>query len=66
MKLEIGLSQRRQYLAPGRFETGARLIEVRGRAAPILTRPYARIEAAALFPLVDLDRATCAPLRNPP
>ena len=53
--LEIGLRQRRLDLAPGCFETGARLIEVRGRAAAILTWPHARIEAAAPFPLVNVS-----------
>jgi hypothetical protein len=58
--LEIGIGERRQDPPPGGFEVGARVIEIDGGAALVLVRFDARIEAAAPFPLVDIDRAAHA------
>jgi len=58
--LEIGLGQVRQDIAPSRFEARACLFEIGRGAAPAPTRFHAGIEAAAPFPLIDLDGTTGA------
>jgi hypothetical protein len=55
--LEIGFAHRRQDPAPSCLEPCASLFEGGRGTAPIVAGLHARIETAAPFPLLDVDRA---------
>jgi hypothetical protein len=55
--LEIGFAHRRQDPAPSCLERCASLFECGRGTAPIVAGLHARIETAAPFPLLDVDRA---------
>ena len=56
--LEVGFRSGRQESLSGGLKGRSGFIKRRGGAAASFARPRARVEAAAPFPLIDVDRAT--------